>query len=131
MRKGLLIIALAVSGLLTACGGQAGQLPQDYVTYGFDTRVDVATTDPTPGRRVDLTVAVTSIGNAPVHCDVILHIVADNGDFGSVCEGSFKDLVVTISNSGTCPLKITNVASSSPEFKTAQVLSYPDRKSVV
>jgi hypothetical protein len=79
MGQGLAIIAIAAAGLLTACGGQAGGLPLDYVTYGFEARVDVATTDPTPGRRVDLTVAVTSIGNAPVHCDVVLHVVADDG----------------------------------------------------
>jgi hypothetical protein len=78
MGKGLVIIA-ALGGMLSACGGDAGTVPGDYLTYGFTSSAQVATTDPTPGRRVDFTIAVTSTGNTPVHCDVVLHIVGDDG----------------------------------------------------
>jgi hypothetical protein len=78
MGKGLLIIA-ACAGLLTACGGEAGTIPADYLTYGFTSTVDVATMNPVPGRPVDFTIAVTSTGNTPIHCDVILHVVSDTG----------------------------------------------------
>jgi HYDIN/CFA65/VesB-like, Ig-like domain len=51
--------------------------------------------------------------------------VADNGDFGNVCLRSFVDRELTINNSGSCPLRITSIASSSPEFVLPVVVSYP------
>lgn len=55
----------------------------------------------------------------------IATFIANSGDFGNVCVGSFKDLDLTINNSGGCDLSISNITSSSPEFKTAQTLSFP------
>lgn len=52
-------------------------------------------------------------------------LIADNGDFGNVCGGSFKDLDLTISNTGGCDLSISNITSNSTEFKTAQTMSFP------
>lgn len=78
MGKGSVIVAVAAA-MLSACGGTAGSIPADYVTYGFEASVEIATVKPVPGRRVDLIVAVTSVGNVPVECDVILRVVSDSG----------------------------------------------------
>ncbi len=51
--------------------------------------------------------------------------IADSGDFGQVCGGSFRDLDLTISNTGGCDLSISNITSSSAEFKTAQTVNFP------
>jgi photosystem II stability/assembly factor-like uncharacterized protein len=52
-------------------------------------------------------------------------IIADSGNFGKVCTGSFADEPLTITNSGKCTLSITGIASTSTEFLTPEVLSYP------
>ena len=79
MRKGSLAILAVVAAMLPACGGTAGNIPADFITYGFEASIEVATQEPTPGRRVDLVVAVTSVGNVPVECDVTLRVVSDGG----------------------------------------------------
>jgi photosystem II stability/assembly factor-like uncharacterized protein len=52
-------------------------------------------------------------------------VVADAGNFGNVCLGSFADKPLTINNAGSCPLSIFNIASSTAEFVAPGVLSYP------
>jgi hypothetical protein len=52
-------------------------------------------------------------------------IIADTGNFGKVCVGSFADEPLIVTNSGKCTLKITGVSSTSSEFLVPQVLSYP------
>ncbi len=52
-------------------------------------------------------------------------VIADRGAFGECCVGSFKDEVLTISNSGTGTLLISSISSSSPDFEPPSVLSYP------
>ncbi|HEV3176318.1 MAG TPA: choice-of-anchor D domain-containing protein [Stellaceae bacterium] len=51
--------------------------------------------------------------------------IADAGNFGNVCVGSFADELLTINNNGWGPLRITNIASSAPEFEPPSVVSYP------
>jgi Abnormal spindle-like microcephaly-assoc'd, ASPM-SPD-2-Hydin len=51
--------------------------------------------------------------------------IASGGNFGNVCLGSFVDLLLTINNSGSGPLLIFDILSSSPDFLTPEVLSYP------
>jgi hypothetical protein len=51
--------------------------------------------------------------------------IADTGDFGSVCAGSFVDRPLVLNNSGKCMLSITDITSSSGEFVVPEVLSYP------
>ena len=51
--------------------------------------------------------------------------IADVGDFGEVCLGSFVDRDLVINNSGTCPLRITAITSSSPVFFVPLVISFP------
>jgi hypothetical protein len=55
----------------------------------------------------------------------ITTVIADSGDFGPVCLGSFEDLDLTISNGGTCNLSVTAISSSSPDFLPPSTLSYP------
>ena len=50
--------------------------------------------------------------------------IANSGSFGNVCLGSFADELLTINNSGTCPLSIFNIIGS-PDFLAPSVLSYP------
>ena len=52
-------------------------------------------------------------------------IIADTGNFGKVCVGSFSDEPLVITNSGRCTLSITGIASNSTEFLVPAVLSYP------
>ena len=51
--------------------------------------------------------------------------IADSGDFGNVCRGSFRDELLVVNNAGPCPLSITNIKSSSPEFLPPHIASYP------
>jgi len=51
--------------------------------------------------------------------------IADKGNFGNVCLGSFVDQDLTINNRGSCPLQVFNVISSSAEFVAPSVVSYP------
>jgi hypothetical protein len=55
----------------------------------------------------------------------LVTMIADNGDFGNVCVGSFKDMTLVLSNSGNARLRVTNITSSSAEFVLPSVLSYP------
>jgi hypothetical protein len=52
-------------------------------------------------------------------------VIANNGSFGNVCLGAFADEPLTIDNSGVCPLSISGIASSSPEFLVPAVASFP------
>jgi hypothetical protein len=55
----------------------------------------------------------------------ITAFIADSGSFGDVCLGNFKDLNLTINNSGGCTLIISNITSSSGQFLVPLVLNYP------
>jgi hypothetical protein len=90
----------------------------------------------TPGvKNATLTIAsndpnvpsVQVAATATVGQSRIVTLVADTGSFGEVCAGaaSFRDLAVTVNNSGTCSLTITGIASSAPEFEPAQTLNFP------
>jgi len=52
-------------------------------------------------------------------------VIANSGSFGNCCVGSFADEGLTLHNNGPCALSITGVISSSPEFATPGVNSYP------
>ena len=67
------------------------------------------------------TVRVTGTGVAP---RLVLGI-ADSGDFGNVCIGSFRDEPLVINNGGPCTLLVNKIAASSAEFLVPEILSYP------
>jgi hypothetical protein len=56
---------------------------------------------------------------------VLATAIADQGDFGAVCCGSFRDEPLTLANSGSCPLTITAITSSSAAFQLPSVLNFP------
>lgn len=114
-------MATVVSFPLTIAPGTSLEVPMRFQPSGPGAKTGTFTINSNDPLHASSPVPVHGSGGQPVAATM----VADNGDFGSVCVGRFKDLVVTIANSGSCPLKITNIASSSPEFKTAQVLAYP------
>ena len=51
--------------------------------------------------------------------------IADSGNFGNVCRGSFRDEPLVVNNAGPCPLLINSITSSSVDFLPPQILSYP------
>ena len=79
--------------------------------------IRIITNDPA-APFVDLT-ATGVLGRAK-----IATAIANSASFGNVCLGSFADELLTINNSGTCPLSISNVVGS-PGFLAPSVLSYP------
>jgi hypothetical protein len=52
-------------------------------------------------------------------------MIADIGNFGKVCIGSFADEPLILNNSSRCMLSIAGIASSSVEFVVPEVLGYP------
>jgi hypothetical protein len=51
--------------------------------------------------------------------------IADSGDFGDVCVGRFADELLTINNSGVCPLSISGIVAFPADFQAPGVASYP------
>jgi hypothetical protein len=51
--------------------------------------------------------------------------IADSGNFGKVCVGALVDRDLTIINSGSCPLLVQSVSSSSAEFAVPAIVFYP------
>src|SRR5580700_3266407 len=51
--------------------------------------------------------------------------IADTGNFGNVCVGSFADQPLILSNSGMCTLSITNITSSFGDFLVPEELFFP------
>lgn len=52
-------------------------------------------------------------------------VIADSGNFGRVCVGSFADEPLLVTNSGHCTLTVTGITSNSPDFLVPEALSYP------
>jgi hypothetical protein len=51
--------------------------------------------------------------------------IADSGNFGRVCLGSFADEILTIDNPGDGRLKIFDIIAAPPDFEAPSVVSYP------
>jgi hypothetical protein len=80
--------------------------------------IRISSNDPT-APFVDLS-ATGLLGTAS-----LVFAIADNGNIGSVCLGSFAEEELTIDNTGSCPLSIANISSSSAEFIVPNVVTYP------
>jgi photosystem II stability/assembly factor-like uncharacterized protein len=80
--------------------------------------IRIASNDP-DAPVVDL--AATGTGGVPA----LELVLPDRGDFGKVCVGSFVDRGVVINNRGPCPLGVSGIGSSSPEFVPPGVSFYP------
>jgi hypothetical protein len=55
----------------------------------------------------------------------VVTAIADGGNFGRVCLGSFTDEELTIDNGGTGELLISSIVAAPPDFESPSVLSYP------
>lgn len=83
----------------------------------------IASNDPT-------TPSATVSAQATVGQPTAVTLIADTGNFGELCAGTrtFKDLPLTIHNSGSCPLTVSSITSSAPsEFEVSQVSAPPLR----
>jgi hypothetical protein len=67
------------------------------------------------------TVAVSGFAPAPR----LNPLIADSGNFGNVCVGSFADEPLILNNSGECRLSITSITSSGSEFLAPRVGVFP------
>jgi photosystem II stability/assembly factor-like uncharacterized protein len=81
--------------------------------------ISLLSNDPAGAR----TVAVSGVAPEPR----LALVVADTGNFGDCCVGSFRDEPLILSNSGRCTLTVTSITASSNEFLPPEVLSYPLR----
>jgi len=52
-------------------------------------------------------------------------ILANHGNFGNCCIGSFTDEWLVLNSTARCPVSIKDITSSSPDFLTPEVVSYP------
>jgi hypothetical protein len=82
------------------------------------TTLTIASNDPA---NPSVTVQATATSTQPR----LATVIANSGNFGNVCIGAFADLNLTISNSGGCDLFVTGISSSSADFQTPQVMSFP------
>jgi hypothetical protein len=51
--------------------------------------------------------------------------IANGGNFGTICVGSFADEPLVLNNSGHCPVAVLAITSSSAAFLVPEVLSFP------
>ncbi|MBP7776336.1 MAG: choice-of-anchor D domain-containing protein [Acidobacteria bacterium] len=106
------------------------------VSHDFCFPIEVVFTPTAPGPRTTTFTVTSNDPNVPslavpasasVGQATAVTMVADSGNFGEVCPGpkGFRDLMVTIDNRGSCPLLVSNITSSSPEFQVPSVLALP------
>lgn len=107
---------------LTIAAGTAIELPIRFQPKGNGLRNATLIIE-NDGLGGPHTIEVSGIAPSPR----LAPIGADSGNFGKVCIGSFADQQLILSNSGECALSINAISSSSIEFLTPQVLSYPIR----
>jgi hypothetical protein len=79
--------------------------------------ITIASDDPASPKKITLT------GNAPA--PRLVTIVPDSGNFGDVCLQSAGDKSLTLANAGHCPLVVTDITSSSPEFLAPSIVAFP------
>jgi photosystem II stability/assembly factor-like uncharacterized protein len=51
--------------------------------------------------------------------------IANTGNFGDVCLGDFHDEMLTLANSGHCPLTVFSITSSSSDFIVPEIFTTP------
>ena len=129
----------SVQRLVGSTGFQVDPLPGTPLTVAPGEEVDftVSFSPTTPGTAESAIIRIASNDPGAPYVDLMATgtggvarselMVADGGDFGRVCRGSFADRELTVNNSGDCPLSITAITSSSPDFSAPTVLAYPLR----
>jgi hypothetical protein len=104
----------------SGANGDFGRRWGDYSQIGVDPIDDCTFWYTTHDASGNTRIASFNLASA-----TIVTIIADSGNFGEVCVGAFKDLPLTISNSGECKLVVSDITSSSVDFVVPQVLAYP------
>lgn len=105
---------------LVVAAGDSVELPirfQPNHLGGASATLTIASNDGSSPEIVRVT------GNAPA--PRLALSIANAGDFGEVCVGSFRDEPLTLSNSGGCALTVTAIVASSPEFVPPGVSTFP------
>ncbi len=105
---------------LVVAAGDSVELPIRFQPSHFgaaSASITITSNDPSGPETVRVT------GNAPP--PRLALSIANVGNFGEVCVGSFRDQPLTLSNSGRCPLTVTGIVSSSPEFIPPGVHAFP------
>ncbi|MEM7043625.1 MAG: S8 family serine peptidase [Pseudomonadota bacterium] len=104
---------------LTIEPGNALNLPIRFQPVGFGQKQATITVEAAPysSRRID----VSGVSHPP-ELDLI---IVNAGAFGDVCVGDGIDKPLGLLNSGPCPLTVTSISSSSPEFRAADVQAFP------
>ena len=112
-------------------------LPSTPVTLapGSDVDFTITFTPPAPGTTQTGTIRITSNDPNTPYFDITVTAtagagslavaIADHGEFGKVCVGSIRDEPLTLANTGSCMLTVTDITSSSSEFLPPDVASYP------
>jgi len=122
-------------------GHNAGFLNPTLYTYGPEICNDIVVGNNDSGNTPDSPFYTAAIGWDPctgwgsinglrlmaalAPAPIIATSVADTGDFGDACVGSFVDEILTINNTGFSTLLIWNIASFPSDFETPGVASYP------
>ncbi|MBS1149268.1 MAG: hypothetical protein H6Q89_966 [Myxococcaceae bacterium] len=79
MMKGAVTLGFLLLAL-TGCRGQAGELPEEVITYSFDAKVAVNPTMLQTNKRVSFNLEVTSASNRTVKTDIVLKVVSKDGE---------------------------------------------------
>ena len=82
---GFLLVAIA------GCKGEAGAIPDDFITYKFNAKVAVNPTQPISNQRVSFTLEVTSSSNRELKTDIVLKVVSPTGE--TMYESKWDDVL--------------------------------------
>jgi photosystem II stability/assembly factor-like uncharacterized protein len=113
-------VAPHLSGPLLIGSGDSLELTIRFQPSSFGSKagtITIFSNDPAGPRAVP----VSGVAPAPR----LSLVIANTGNFGNCCVGSFKDEVLVLNNSGRCTLSVTGITSSTGEFLVPEVLSYP------
>jgi hypothetical protein len=100
--------------------GDSIEIPIRFKPRAFGPKfatITVASDDPGGTAMVE----VSGVALAPK----LAWMMADSGNFGDACVGSFRDELLTLCNSERCTLTISGITSTSSEFIVPNVVSYP------
>jgi hypothetical protein len=87
-------------------------------SHGFKTgKITIVSNDPASPHVVDVS------GECPAPHLALM--IADHGNFGKCCVGSFVDEYLILNNNGKCWLSVTGIGSSLPDFLAPEVIAYP------
>jgi hypothetical protein len=114
------LVPAVVSFPLVVAAGASIQVPIRFQPTSFGAKggvITITSDDPASPARA----AVSGIAPAPR----LALAIADAGNFGPCCVGSFLDEPLLLSNSGECSLSVTAITSSLGEFLVPEVLSFP------